>query len=289
MTKKRIIGCLLCKGDLVVQSIGFQQYLPVGRPEIAARYLDKWGVDEIILLDIDASRQCRLISTDIVERVANVIHCPLTVGGGIRNVDDVVKLTRSGADKISINNLLHQNIAMVSDIAAKFGVQCVIGCINVVRGSKDEEVFLFNSKNEIVDEPMRLAKKAVDFGVGELLVNCVHCDGRGSGYDIDIVNSLSRNLDIPVIALGGAGHPDHVATVLTKTGASAAAIGNMLHYTEHSVSFIKSRLMNAGLDVRYDSESDYQNLPNMEDGRIGRQDEDKLRQSIYEDVDKEIL
>ena len=103
------------------------------------------------------------------------------------------------------------------------------------------------------------------------------------------MNLLSCNLDIPVIALGGAGHPDHVVNVLTETGVSGAAIGNMLHYSEHSVSFIKSRLINAGLDIRYDSESHYQDFPNTEDGRVGRQDEDKLQQSIYDYVEGKIL
>lgn len=289
MTKRRIIGCLLCKDDLVVQSIGFERYLPVGKPEIAARYLDAWGVDEIILLDIDASRQNRLISTDVVERVANAIHCPLTVGGGIRKVSDVVKLTRSGADKISINDLLHQNIGIVPDIAARFGVQCIVGCIDVVRSAKDGEYSLHKRTDEAADGPLQLAQKAADLGVGELLVNCVHRDGHRSGYDVDLIETLARNLDIPVIALGGAGHPDHVADVLLKSAASAAAIGNMLHYTEHAVSFIKARLINAGLDIRYDSKSDYRDLPATQEGRVGRQDEDTLLQSIFDYAGNDVI
>ena len=290
MSKRRIIGCLVVRHGIVVQSIGFCRYLPVGCPEIAARFLDEWGVDEIILLDIEARREGRLIDTGMVRRVSQAIHAPLTVGGGIRSVDDVRDVIANGADKISVNGLLLEKLGEVERIVESYGVQCVVGSIDVWRDYRG--VLLVKAdggRRETEIQPVDLARRVADAGAGEILVNAIHRDGVGAGFDLDLVDQISRAVDVPVIAVGGAGRPEHFHDVLEETTVSAVAAANFLHFTEHSIAVIKSHLLGRDDDVRLESESSYLHLPLAEDGRLDRRNEADLLDEIFEHIPKEVI
>lgn len=289
MSKRRVIGCLVVGQGIVVQSIGFTKYLPVGRPEIAARFFDEWGVDEILLLDIDARREGRLISTDLVARVSAAIHAPLTVGGGIRSVEDVRAVIANGADKISINGLMLDDLEMVRRIGESFGVQCIVGCMDVLRSGNGElSVRADGGRRETAFGPVELASRIEENGIGEILVNAIHRDGIRNGYDLDLLEKVAKSVEVPVIALGGAGHPDHLLEALEQTEVEAVAAANFLHYTEHSISALKSYLLNHGADVRLESESDYRHVVFF-DGRTDRRNEADLLDEIFEFIPKEVI
>jgi cyclase len=289
-TKRRIIATLLIRHGIVVQSIGFRHYLPVGRADIAARFLDDWGVDEIILLDISASREGRLIPIDLVERVAPVCRVPLTVGGGITSVEQVRTLIQAGADKVSINASLLDKPELLGEAAAQFGVQCIVGAIDVQRGADGNAmVFAGGGTVDTGRTAVEVAAAHAQAGAGEILLNAIHCDGQREGYDCDLVGSVADAVGVPLIAMGGAGSPGHVRALFEKTRASAAAIGNMLHYTEHSVSAIKSALCRAGQDMRLDSEADYRHMAQLADGRLDRRPEAELAAEIFEHIPREVI
>lgn len=290
MSKRRIIGCLIVRHGIVVQSIGFRRYLPVGRPEIAARFLDEWGVDEIILLDIEARREGRLVDTSMVRRVSQAIHAPLTVGGGIRSVDDVRDVIANGADKISVNGLLLENLGEVERIVESYGVQSVVGSIDVRRDDRNGfTVWADGGRCETSNQPVDWARRVADAGAGEILVNAIHRDGAGIGFDLDLVDQISRAVDIPIIAIGGAGAPGHFHDVLEGTAVSAVAAANFLHFTEHSIAVIKSHLLGRKDDVRLESEASYLHLRLVEDGRLDRRNEADLLDEIFEHIPEEVI
>lgn len=290
MSKRRVIGTLIVRHGIVVQSIGFRRYLPVGRPEIAARFFDEWGVDEIQLFDIEARREGRLISTDLVARVSQAIHAPLTVGGGIRSVEDVRAVIANGADKACVNGLLLENLGEVRRIGESFGVQCIVGCMDVRRDTDDTlTVRADGDRRATPFGPEELAKLAAEAGVGEILVHAIHRDGQRIGYDLDLLARVADAVDVPVIALGGAGHPAHLLAALEKTAVSAVAAANFLHYTEHSIAALKSYLRSHGGDIRLDSQADYQHLSFGGDGRIERRNEEDLLDEVFEYIPKEVI
>lgn len=289
-TKPRLIACLVLRHGIVVQSIGFEKYLPVGRADIAARFLDDWGIDEIALLDMTASREGRLIDQEIVEKVAASCRVPLTVGGGISSVDDVRALIRAGADKVSLNRATLETPALLGEAAAQFGIQCLVASIDVKRDiDGTAQVFADGGRTNTGQDPVAFAQQCEEAGAGEILLNAIHMDGQRTGYDVELVEAVSRAVTIPVIALGGAGTPNHFATLFHQTKASAAAAGNMLHYTEHSVTVIKSSLRQKALDIRLDSEADYRHLMILPNGRIDRRPETELSAEIFEYIPKEVI
>ena len=291
MPKQRIIACLILRDDWVVQSIGFQRYLPVGRPEVAVRFLDEWGVDEIILLDISASHEGRSIRPETMARVSRVAHVPLTAGGGIRSVADVRQLISAGADKVAVNRLLHDDPAAVRAIGAHFGDQCVIASIDARRTSDGRwEVVTDGGQRPTGLSPDEFAYRAIhDMDAGEILINSIDEDGRRQGYDLPLIESVARAVHAPVIALGGAGTPVHVCDVLKVPNVAAAAVANMLHYTEHSVAAIKSHLRQQDIDVRLDSAADYRYAPVPNDGRLGKRDEAELRELYFQHIPRETI
>lgn len=289
-TKRRLIACLMLRHGIVVQSIGFRKYLPVGRADIAARFLDDWGVDEIALLDMTASREGRLIDQELVAKVAASCRVPLTVGGGIASVEDVRALIRAGADKVSLNRAALENPALLGAAAEQFGIQCLVASIDVKRDAEGAaQVHADGGRINTGQDPAAFARQCEAAGAGEILLNAIHRDGQGAGYDIELVESVSRAVSIPVIALGGAGAPDHFAALFGQTTASAAAAGNMLHYTEHSVAIVKSALRQQDMDIRLDSEADYRHITILPDGRVNRRPENELAAEIFEYIPKEII
>jgi len=291
MPKQRIIAALILRDEWIVQSIGFNRYLPVGRPEVAVRFLDEWGVDEIILLDISAGRERRSIRPQTIASISRFAHVPLTAGGGIRSVEDVRALISAGADKVAVNTLLHDDPGAVRRIAAHFGDQCVIASIDARRRADGSfEVVTEGGRRATGIAPDALARRAItEMDVGEILINSIDADGRRQGYDLELVRRVAAAVHAPVIALGGAGVPRHLCDVLAIPGIAAAAVANMLHYTEHSVAVLKSYLVQNGVDLRLDSSADYRYAPLPEDGRLARRDEHELRDLYFRHIPRETI
>jgi len=291
MPKQRIIACLVMREEWIVQSIGFARYLPVGRPEVAVRFLDEWGVDEIILLDISAGRAGRSIRPETVASVSRFAHVPLTAGGGIRTVDDVRRLVSAGADKVAVNTLLHDDPDAVRHIAEHFGDQCIVASIDVRRlPGGGWEVATEGGCRPTGISPDAIARTAIEhMNAGEILINCIDDDGRRQGYDLALAERVAAAVHAPVIALGGAGTPKHVRDVLAVPGVAAAAVANMLHYSEHSAAVLKSYLAQNGVAPRLDSASDYRYTPVPNDGRLAKRDEQELRELYFRHIPREII
>lgn len=290
MPKQRIIACLIVKGGVVVQSVGFDTYLPIGRPHIAARFLDDWGIDEIILLDIDASAEGRLIDPALVGEVSRSCFVPLTVGGGISTVDDIRIVLHAGADKIAINRMAIENPATVSEASRKFGRQCIVASIDAKRSpSGTYKVFGHGGRRDAGVGPRELARTLEAAGVGEILLNAIHCDGAGTGFDLEMIGEVIDAVEIPVVVCGGAGHPAHFREVLERYPVSGVAAANFFQFTEHSVSVLKSFLIAAGLEVRMESRSDYSGLEFEEDGRVTKRPDAALIEQVFEYVPEEVI
>ncbi|MBI3126015.1 MAG: imidazole glycerol phosphate synthase subunit HisF [Candidatus Tectomicrobia bacterium] len=281
MLKKRIIGCLIVRDGIVVQSINFRSYLPVGRPKIAVEYLNRWSIDEIAVLDITAGRNGDGPNVRLVKEVSDRCFVPLTAGGGIRSLRHVEMLIQGGADKISVNTAALETPELITEVANAFGSQSVIVSIDAVSdGRGGHRVWSFRERRALDATPVEHARRAEGRGAGEILLNSVDRDGSKAGYDIGLVGELASKVGIPVIALGGAGHPRHFAEVFQKTAAAAAAAANYFHFTEHSVITTKSFLERDGLGVRLDGEVNYQDSGFARTGRIRKKDDlvlDELR------------
>ena len=292
MPKKRVIAAILVKNGWTVQSIGFSHYLPVGRPEIAARFFSSWGADEILLLDISASHDGTMIDPALVSRVAGEVYVPLTVGGGIRSVDDVRRVVQAGADKVSINLGAFEAPDQVRAAAEAFGDQCIVGAMDVRRGADGRAMVLADGgRRDTGLDAGTHAQNLAAMDVGEILVNSIDRDGAGAGFDIDAIQSVAQSAQrVPIIALGGAGDPSHLYEVLRLEEVSAAAVGNFFHYTEHAISSAKAYLHQKGLDVRMESWADYSLLSFSDaDGRIRKRPEDQLSDEIFEFIPEEII
>lgn len=251
MLKKRILACLLVQGGIVVQSVGFAKRLPVGRPEIAAAFLDAWGVDEILLLKVDARGPGDILDPELVRRVAGSCFAPLTAGGGIGSAEDARALVRAGADKVVLNSGAHAAPELVGRIAQVFGSQCVVAALDARRMADGRaQVFRESAQRPTGLAPADWAARLEALGAGEILVQAADRDGAGQGYDLELIREVAGAVSVPVIACGGAGHPRHLAEVLRLGGAAAACAANYFHFTEHSVAVCKAYLQAQGVDVR---------------------------------------
>jgi cyclase len=289
MLKPRIIGALVVKDGIVVQSLNFRQYLPVGVPEIAVDYLNRWGIDEIIVLDIHASREKRKPEFERIARYSRFCHVPLTIGGGISCVEDIEMAFSRGADKVSINTALVKNPKLITQGANLFGSQAIIASIDARKMSDGKYGVFINSGTEQTEfHPADLARKAEELGAGEILINSIDRDGSKQGYDIELIRQIDDSTNIPVIASGGAGYPWHFAEGI-KTGAAAVAAANFFHYEEHSVIVLKNYLKLHGFDIRLDSYASYEGFSNDFGGRIAKMDDDALDKLRFEYIPEEII
>lgn len=290
MLKKRIVATLIIKNGIVVQSIGFKTYLPVGDPRVSVEFLSKWGIDEIILLDIDASPENRKPNFDLIRGVSKRIFVPLTVGGGIKTLEDIRKLLHCGADKISINKLALENPEIIKEAAEVFGNQCIVVSVDVKINRKGKYEIFSNSGNIATGlEPMSFAKKVEELGAGEIFVNSIDRDGSKLGYDLDLIKMVSDAVKIPVIACGGVKRPQDFLEGFIKGGVSACAAGNFFHFTEHSPIILKSFLIEKGIDVRLDTYANYKDVNFMENGRIAKRPEDYLDKLRFEYISEEVI
>ena len=251
MLAKRIIPCLDVNRGRVVKGVNFVNLVDAGDPVAIAREYNLLGADEIVFLDITASNEERNILLDIVRRTADEVFIPLTVGGGIRSVEDFREVLKSGADKVSINSAAVSNPKLISDCANKFGSQAVVVAIDVKRSSiGGYNVFVKGGREDTGIEAVNWAKQVEAFGAGEILLTSMDCDGTKRGYDIDITSLISEAVNIPVIASGGAGSLEDFHDVFTRGKADAALAASLFHFKEIEIFQLKNYLSNKGIMVR---------------------------------------
>ena len=250
MLKNRIIPCLDVKNGRVVKGINFVDLKDAGDPVEQAKIYSDGGADEICFLDITASNENRDIIYDVVEKTSKKCFVPLTVGGGIRSVEDINKLLNHGADKVSINTAAVENSKVVLDSSKKFGSQCIVVAIDAKKEGNSWKIFTHGGRNKTDIDAIKFAKQMEEYGVGELLVTSMDRDGTQKGYDIDLMQKISEMLNIPVIASGGVGSLDHLAEGITKGKANAVLAASIFHYGKYSIKQAKEYLDSKGIPVR---------------------------------------
>jgi len=264
MLTKRIIPCLDVTGGRVVKGISFVQLRDAGDPVELGSFYSNEGADELVFLDITASSDARDIMVDVVEKVSRVVFIPFTVGGGLRNIEDMRRILEAGADKVAINTAAVHNPQLIADGAAKFGNQCIVVAIDAKRlevekksegklgldsGSK-WEVYIYGGRKPTGIDANKWAKEAVRLGAGELLVTSMDCDGHQTGYDLELTRTISEAVEVPVIASGGAGNLEHLYDAIVLGKADAVLAASIFHYGKYSIRQAKEYLTQRGVPVR---------------------------------------
>ncbi len=250
MVAKRIIPCLDVDSGRVVKGVKFLGLRDAGDPVEIARIYDHEGADELCFLDITASHEKREIILDVVARTADEVFMPLTVGGGIIKLEDIRKLLRAGADKISINTGAVTRPEFVRQAAETFGSQCIVVAIDAKRAGKSWEVFTHGGRKPTGIDACEWAEKMAAFGAGEILLTSMDRDGTKEGYDLELTRTISDRVRVPVIASGGVGNLEHIYEGLTTGRASAALAASIFHYREYTISECKSYLHQRGIPIR---------------------------------------
>lgn len=254
MLKKRIIPCLLLKNGRCVKGINFSNHRDVGYPVTNAKIYDAQGADELIFLDITASKEKRDILLDIVAKTADECFMPLTVGGGIRTLEDIEKLLRAGADKVAINTIAVENPKFITWAARKYGKQCIVVSVDYKANQKGEnEVYTHSGMKSAFIHPLNWAKKVSELGAGEILLTSIDKEGTRSGYDINIIRKISDEVDIPVIASGGVGSLEDLKKGIKEGHASAVSLANIFHFTDQNVIKARNYLNTEGIAVRIEA------------------------------------
>ena len=251
MLTKRIIPCLDVKEGRVVKGTQFLQLRDAGDPVECAKIYNAQGADELVFLDITASHEERKTMIDVVARTAESCFMPLTVGGGIRTVDDMKAMLRAGADKVSVNTAAILNPAIIDAGASTFGCQCIVVAIDARRnGDGTWRVFTHGGRKPTDLDAVAWARNVCARGAGEILLTSMDADGTKAGYDLELTRAVSDAVSIPVIASGGAGTLEHMAEVLSIGKADAVLAASIFHFGEHSISSVKSFLDSRGIPVR---------------------------------------
>ena len=249
MLKNRIIPCLDVKNGRVVKGINFIDLKDAGDPVEQAKVYSEGGADEICFLDITASNENRDTIYDIVKNTSKKCFVPLTVGGGVRSVEDINKLLNCGVDKVSINTAAVENPKVVEESSKKFGSQCIVVAIDAKKKNDKWEIFTHGGRNSTGIDAVKFASIMESSGAGELLITSMDKDGTQSGYDVDLMKIISSNVNIPVIASGGAGTLDHLVEGI-KSGASAVLAASIFHYGTYSLKEAKQYLASKDIPVR---------------------------------------
>ena len=251
MLAKRIIPCLDVKNGRVVKGIHFRNLQDAGDPVETAKFYSGQCADEIIFLDITATIENRKTTYDIVRKTAENVFIPLTVGGGIKNLDDITKLLSSGADKVSINSAAVNTPGIITESSKMFGSQCIVVAIDAKRVKPGKWEIYINSGNKPTGlDAVCWSKKVEQLGAGEILLTSIDADGTKDGYDIELTRIIAESVNIPVIASGGAGNPEHLYEVLTKGKADAVLAASIFHYGTYPVPAVKKYLKAKHICIR---------------------------------------
>ena len=247
----RVIPCLDVAGGRVVKGVNFVDLIDAGDPVEQARIYDAAGADELCFLDITASHEQRGIILDVVARTAEVVFLPLTVGGGVRSVEDARALLLAGADKVSVNSAAVARPELVREMADRFGAQCVVGAVDARQtGPGRWEVYTHGGRRETGIDAIAHAARLAELGAGEILLTSMDRDGTREGYDLALTRAVADAVPVPVIASGGVGALDHLVAGVQRGGASAVLAASIFHYGQHSVAEAHAALRAAGLPVR---------------------------------------
>jgi cyclase len=257
MLKTRIIPCLDVKDGRVVKGVNFVDLIDAGDPVEAAAAYDAAGADELCFLDITASHEARDVIFDVVERTAERCFMPLTVGGGVRTLDDIRKLLEAGADKVSINTAAVNNRQFVKEASEKFGAQCIVVAIDAKRVSAEGEpprweIFTHGGRNRTGIDAVAFAKEVTELGAGEILLTSMDRDGTKAGFDLELTRAVSDAVSIPVIASGGVGTLDDLVNGVKQGHASAVLAASIFHFGTYSIGEAKEHMAAAGIPVRLD-------------------------------------
>ena len=259
MLAKRIIPCLDIDRGRVVKGINFVNLKDAGDPVEQAQIYDEEGADELVFLDITASSQNRNIVIQMVEKVAEQIFIPFTVGGGIRSLENIRQLLKAGADKVSLNTAAVLQPQLIQDSAKRFGSQCIVVAIDAKRvnlptsssnGKISWEVYIHGGRTATSKDVIQWARQVAELGAGEILLTSMDCDGTKNGYDIELTRTVSETVNIPVIASGGAGNLEHLSEVLIKGKANAVLAASIFHFREYTIQQAKEYLQKQGITVR---------------------------------------
>ena len=256
MLAKRVVPCLDVKDGRVVKGVRFVNLRDAGDPVEAALAYDAQGADELVFLDITASHEARDTMLDVVRRTADGIYMPLTVGGGVRSVDDVRRLLRAGADKVSLNTAALERPAVIREAGERFGSQCIVVAIDARRepGRADAPprwgVYTHGGRRPAGRDAIEWAQEAVAHGAGEILLTSMDRDGTKDGYDLELTRAVSQSVSVPVIASGGAGSLEHLYEGLVDGCADAALAASIFHFGTHTIAEAKAYLRGRGVEVR---------------------------------------
>jgi cyclase len=257
MLKRRIIPCLDVKGGRVVKGVAFLNHRDAGDPVALAAAYDEAGADELVFYDITASSDDRAIMVDVVERTAAQVFIPLTVGGGIRTVEDMYRMLRAGAEKVSINTAAVLNPQLIADGARRFGSQCIVLSIDARRVSEPGQppvwhVFTHTGANARPTglDAIEWARRGAALGAGEICINSMDADGQKRGYDLELLRTLGEAVPVPVIASGGAGSPEDMYRGVAEGGADAVLAASIFHFGEYTIADVKRYLAARGVPVR---------------------------------------
>ena len=252
MLAKRIIPCLDVMRGRVVKGVNFVGLKDAGDPVENARVYEREGADELAFLDITASHERRDIIFEVVERTAQQVFMPLTVGGGIRDLQDIRRLLKAGADKVSINTAAVKDPLLVQTASRRFGSQCIVVAIDAKRAGSDPqwEVYTYGGRHPVGIDALQWAQRVVELGAGEILLTSMDKDGTEDGYDIELTREVVRAVQVPVIASGGAGSPEHILEVFQEAGADAALAASIFHYKKYTIQETKHYLAERDILVR---------------------------------------
>jgi imidazole glycerol-phosphate synthase subunit HisF len=254
MLAKRVIPCLDVKDGRVVKGVRFVDLRDAGDPVEAALAYDAQGADELVFLDITASHEAREIMLEVARRTAEGIYMPLTVGGGIRSIDDVRRLLRAGADKVSLNTAVLERPALVREAAERFGSQCIVVAIDARREGGETRprwgVYTHGGRRPAGRDAIEWAREVVELGAGEILLTSMDRDGTKDGYDLELTRAVAEAVSVPVIASGGAGSLEHLYEGLVEGRADAVLAASIFHFGVHTIAEAKAYLRERGVEVR---------------------------------------
>tara|TARA_X000000950_G_scaffold45778_1_gene52133 strand:- start:23438 stop:24301 length:864 start_codon:yes stop_codon:yes gene_type:complete len=287
MLKKRIVATVVVKDGIVVQSINFKKFLPIGKPHIAIEYLNKWGIDEIVLLDISATKNRKNPDFEMVKKCSKKCFVPLTYGGGIKSIEHIDNMMSCGADKIAINSSSIQASSLINEASSKFGSQCVVISIDAIKSENKYKVYDYINKKPINISPLEHAKKSIKLGAGEIFINSVDRDGSYLGFDLELIKPMTQ-LNVPVVCCGGAKNAKDFNLIFKNSKVSGAAAANFFHFTEHSVIITKAAIENKN-EIRIETHADYSESKFDTHYRLTKKSEKRLNQLLNIKIEKEII